>query len=329
MTSITSMTSMTTLPTTIATAAPTRARIDPLGLACFLFVCAIGGSTFLAIRVAVGPASGFPPMWMSATRFTIAAVLLLAGLIAARRPIGMSPRRLVAVLASGALLWGGGNGLATLASRQTGAGLVALFFAAGPIWVAVLDAILSRRRPTSTTFVAMLLGLVGVTVLMLPSLARSNTPYTALGTGVLASLVLAPFSYALGVVALKRAGGSSGVLVTAAWQMLGGAVALWVAVIVSAEPVPHPSWTAIGAWAYLTIVGSIAGFSAFTVALRRLPMPLFMSHAWVNPVIAVLLGAWMLGERIPSTAFIGAGLVLAALVSLTIAAANARKPVGA
>jgi drug/metabolite transporter (DMT)-like permease len=297
---------------------------DWVGWMHFLIVCAIGGSTFLAIRMAVGPGSGFPPLWMAASRFTTAGGLLLAVLVAlSGRTILLPVRQLAAVLVSGMLLWGGGNGLAAIASQKAGSGLVAIFFAMGPLWVAVIEAVLDRRRPSLLSLAGMVLGAGGVVMLVLPKTATLPADPTTVF-----ALLLAPVSYASGVVVLRRAGGKAGVLATAGWQMLGGAGALWVAVALRGEPVPTPTSTAWSAWAYLIMIGSVVGFTSFTAALRRMPTPVFMSHAWINPIVATALGAAVLGEALTGYAIIASGFILAGLVAIVTATTNARKPGG-
>lgn len=289
----------------------------------FLIVCAIGGSTFLAIRMAVGPGSGFPPLWMAASRFTTAGGLLLCVLALSRRTVTMPFRQLAAVLASGMLLWGGGNGLASIASQKAGSGLVAIFFAIGPLWVAVIEAVLDRRRPSLLALAGMVLGAGGVVMLVLPKTAALPADPTTVF-----ALLLAPASYASGVVVLRRAGSKAGVLTTAGWQMLGGAGALWIAVALRGEPIPTPTLTAWGAWAYLILIGSVIGFTSFTAALRRMPTPVFMSHAWINPIVATALGAAVLGETFTGYAVIASGLILVGLVAIVTSTTKARKPTG-
>lgn len=285
----------------------------------FLIVCAIGGSTFLAIRIAVGPGSGFPPLWMAASRFTTAGTLLLAVLALTGQVVKMPMRQLFAVLSSGMLLWGGGNGLASIASQKASSGLVAIFFAIGPLWVAAMEAILDRRRPSLLVLSGMMLGAGGVALLVLPKTAALPDDLTTVF-----ALLTAPLSYAAGVVVLRRLGGKSSVLSTAGWQLIGGASALWIAVASCGEPIPSPTATAWAAWVYLILVGSIIGFTSFTAALRRLPTLVFMSHAWINPIIATGLGAIMLGELLTGSGIIAATFILTGLVVIVASTPNNR-----
>jgi drug/metabolite transporter (DMT)-like permease len=297
--------------------------VDWIGWMHLLIVCVIGGSTFLAIRMAVGPGSGFPPLWMAASRFTTAGGLLLAGLTLSGGTVTMPLHRLAAVLASGMLLWGGGNGLASVASQKAGSGLVAIFFAIGPLWVAAIEGVLDRRRPSLRSLAGMVLGAGGVVLLVLPKTAALPADPTTV-----VALLLAPASYAGGVVVLRRAGSKAGVLTTAGWQMLGGAGALWVAVAVRGGPAPAPTPTAWGAWAYLILVGSVIGFTSFTAALRRMPTPVFMSHAWINPIVATALGAAVLGESLSGYAVIASVSILVGLVTIVTSPTKAPQSSG-
>src|SRR5262245_46943375 len=111
--------------------------------------------------------------------------------------------------------------------------------------------------------------------------------------------------------------------------MLGGAGALGAAVARRAEPVPTPTLTAWGAWASLILIGPVIGLTSFTAALRRMPTPVFMSHAWINPIAATALGAAVLGETLTGYAVIASGLILDGLVAIVTSATKARKPSGA
>lgn len=305
---------------------PPRMIFDTVGWLNFALLCLIQGSTFLAMRLAVGPGGGFTPFVMAATRFTAAGAALLALLAAAGFAVRLSARQLAAVLSSGVLLCGGGTGLATLASRSAGSGLVAIFFALGPIWVTAMESVMARRRPPALGLVAMTMGVAGVGLLVMPS--AKALPGDAM---TLAALLLGPFCYAAGSVVLKHTvlkdgpGGQVSIWVAIAWQMIGGSAALWVAVLAAGEPLPTPTSAAWMAWAYSTLVSSLVAFGAYMTALRRLPTPVFMSHSWVFPVVANVLGWVVLGEALPGGAYAAGGLILCGLIVLVASAARATR----
>lgn len=295
-----------------------KSTFDRVGLANLAIVMLLGGSTFLAIRIAVGPGSGFPALWMSASRFSTASIVILAALAALGRPIGLPRGKLIPILASGALLWGGGNGFCSIASRTAGSGCVAIYLASWPVVALAIESLLDRRLPAPKSLIAIALGVAGVTLFSMPSL-KMAIPADATTR---MALVMAPLSYAAGVVVLRRgtraAGGAppgrgwqalTDTLTKAGWQMLGGSVALWVAVDVTGEPLPKPSPSAWAAWSYLVVMGSMVGFAAFTAALERLPMTVFMSHAYISPLIAAGMGVLVLRESV-TLASLGAALLI-------------------
>jgi drug/metabolite transporter (DMT)-like permease len=295
-----------------------KSALDRVGLANLAVVMLLGGSTFLAIRIAVRPGSGFPALWMSASRFSTASILILAALAGLGRSVRLPRGKLVAVLASGVLLWGGGNGFASIASRTAGAGCVALFLASWPVWALTIESLIDRRLPSPKSMIAIALGVAGVAFFSIPSLKMAIPSDSTTRM----ALILAPLSYGAGVVVFRRAaqggdGAATGgrwqaltdTLTKAGWQMLGGSVALWVAVVATGEHLPKPSPSAWAAWAYLVVMGSIVGFAAFTAALERLPMTVFMSHAYVNPLIAAGLGVLVLGESL-TPASMGAAFLI-------------------
>jgi drug/metabolite transporter (DMT)-like permease len=292
---------------------PARAEKAPTweGMAYLAVVYVVWGSTYLAIRVAVREGSGFPPMTMAAMRLTLAGLLMLVwGRLAGRQlKVGWGDLRVLAT--SGVLLWGIANGLVVWAEQRADSGLAALMIGAVPIWSAVIDSAIDKRRPSWLLMLALLVGLSGLAVLVSPVL---RTGIRADLLSVIALLV-APLSWAAGSVLQGRRAVTVSPVVSSGYQQLAGGLWLVLGMWLFREPVPHPTAQAWGAWGYLVVVGGL-GFFAYVQALRRLPISLATTYAYVNPVIAVFLGWLILGEPITVWTLAGAALVLAGVAGV-------------
>lgn len=283
-----------------------RAQIVPAGLLHLSIVYVIWGSTYLAIRIAVRAGSGFPPFMMSMTRVLFSGALLLVLGVLRRKRIRPSREELVVLLGSGLLLWTGGNGLVTWAEQRADSGLAAMIVGSAPIWVALIEAIVDRRLPSMRLVLALLVGFIGISLLSIPSLR------TGMRADVIAVLALlgAPISWSAGSVLQSRRTVSLAPQVSAGYQSLAGGLGFLILVLVFGEPKPVPTNQALLAWGYLVLFGSVIAFTSFVQVLRLLPMSIAMTYAYVNPVIAVLLGALILGEPITLWTVSGAVLVI-------------------
>lgn len=283
-----------------------RAQVAPAGLLHLSIIYVIWGSTYLAIRVAVREGAGFPPFTLSMTRVLLAGTLLLILGVLRRKSIRPSREDLLVLLGSGLLLWTGGNGLVTWAEQRADSGLAAMIVATTPIWTALMEAILDRRLPTLRLVLALLVGFAGILLLSVPSLR------TGMRADVLAIFALlgAPISWAAGSILQNRRQMSLEPQVSAGYQSLFGGLGFLVLVLVFREPRPVPTNQAWLAWGYLVLFGSVIGFTSYVQVLKLLPMSIAMTYAYVNPVIAVLLGALILGEPITLWTISGAVLVI-------------------
>lgn len=266
----------------------------------------IWGSTYLAIRVAVADGGGFPPFSLGAVRLVVAGILVLAWAAALGRPVRLSRAQLAEQAIAGWLLWLGGNGLVVWALTRVSSGYAALLMGATPIFVALLEAARDRRAPTPRAGLGLAFGLAGIAALSGPELAGDGRA-ALIG---LVALLLAAFSWALGTVYQQRARSPIDPLVAAGYMLLFSGIGFAIVAWLRAEPTPSPT---VGAWwslAYLTIVGSVVGFASYIYALRLLPASLVMTHAYVNPVVAVVLGWAWLGEPFTGWTWLGTALVL-------------------
>jgi drug/metabolite transporter (DMT)-like permease len=282
-------------------------------------VYVVWGSTYLAIRYAI---AGFPPLLSAAVRFLVAALLMLAYL-AARRPAALRASRTGTVTAavSGVLLLAGGNGLVTIAEQRVDSGLVALLIACVPLWIVVLRVAL-RDRPGPATALGVLIGLGGVALIFLPGgSGGTDLRYAAL-------CVLAALSWAIGSLLVTLRPVPADPLTLTTVEMAAGGLVLLVAAAGRGElgrlalaDVPATSWFAL---AYLVVFGSLVAFTAYVWLLGNAPVSVVSTYAYVNPAVAVLLGALVAGERLTGVELLG-GLVVLAAVALVVSAESRRR----
>ena len=288
-------------------AAPTAVAVWTALITVYL----VWGSTYLAIRVVVDTA---PPLLAMGARF-LAAGLLLASFLLLRRgrsALRVTRRQLGGAALVGILLLLCGNGGVAVAEQTVPSGIAALLVAATPLWLVVLRR-LARDRIARLTLVGTLVGFVGIAVLVLPGGLTSpdGSPVRAWGLVV---VVVAAASWALGSFLSSRIPMPGDAFVATTWEMLAGGVGLLLSGSVSGEladldlgAVSGAAW----AWlAYLVLVGSLVAFSAYVWLLAHAPISLTATYAYVNPVVAVLLGALVLGEPITAAVVAGGAVVV-------------------
>ncbi len=283
---------------------PSPRAINWSGLANLLIVYVIWGSTYLAIRIGVKEGSGFPPFFLAGTRVTVAGILLLGMAALQKQRIRLTWKEAGLLAASGLMLWVGGNGLVSFAEQHLHSGIAALIIGATPIYVAIMESIIDRRRPSGLLVASLLVGFAGVGLLTAPAF---QTGIRADAVSVIA-IIIGSMLWGGGSLLQSRKPVQVSPEVSAGFQHLFGAVGLLSVALLSGEPYPHPIPQAFFAWGYLVIFGSVIAFTAFVRTLRLLPTNIAMTYAYVNPVIAVVLGALVLSE--PLTAWTLGGMVL-------------------
>ncbi|MFD9125174.1 EamA family transporter [Kitasatospora sp. NPDC059571] len=290
-----------------APAPPARTRITAQVWGALAIVYVVWGSTYLAIRVAV---ETMPPFLSAGARFLTAGALL-AGLLAWRQgpaALRVRARELGSAAVVGLLLLIGGNGMVVLAERSVPSGLAALMVASVPLWVVVVRRFTGQRTPRSTLG-GVLVGLLGLLVLSSPGLTGAVRP---LG---LVALLTGSLLWACGSVLAGRLPMPSNALAASAYEMVAGGLGALVLALVRGESqgfdparVSAGSWAALG---YLVVFGSLVAFSAYAWLLQRAPLPLVATYAYVNPVVAVLLGWLVLSEPLTWPIVLGGGIVVA------------------
>jgi drug/metabolite transporter (DMT)-like permease len=274
--------------------------------AAWVTVCLVWGTTYLAIRIAL---ESIPPLLMAGFRWVAAGAALLAAL--RLRGERLPPLRTWGTLVVlGILLLGFGNGGVVWAEQTVPSGLTAVLVAASPFWMVGAEALMpDGERLTVVRFAGLLVGFGGIVALVWPSLAPGPAGHAFL-VGV-ASTQIACLGWALGSTYAKRHARASNVLTAAACQMLTGGLFLMGAASLRRE------WLALaftprtaGALAYLIVFGAVAGFSAYAYALKHLPVTTVSLYAYVNPVIAVVLGTLLLDEPFAPRTALAATVVL-------------------
>jgi len=282
-----------------------RPTVDPRLPLSLLAVYLIWGSTYLAMHVAVVE---LPPLLMASVRYASAGLVMM--LFALRRGAALpSARDWLRVLPIGALLFVGGNGFVAIAQQSVTSGGAAVVCALMPLWLGALGAV-AGERPTRREWLALVLGFVGVAVLMGgPALAGEPLHVIA--------LLAAPLCWALGSLLARRLPGAVGrdPLLLPAMEMVAGGAALAVAGGAAGERLPtHASATAWLALGYLALFGSLIAFTAYSWLLRNARPAVATSYAYVNPIIAVLMGAVLFGEPVGVTTVVANALIVGAVI---------------
>jgi drug/metabolite transporter (DMT)-like permease len=299
-----------------------KKKITPAGLAHLFIVYFVWGSTYLAIRIGIRDGSGFEPFWFGGLRVLAAGSILIIWALIRGKNVRPSGKDLLLLAASGLLLWIGGNGLVILAERRVDSGLAALIVSITPIWVAIIESVLNKRMPSGRFILALLIGFGGVLILSYPVLSSGIEADVA----SIIFLILAALSWSTGLVLQTRKpvnldrGASSG------YQQLFGGIFYVIIALVVGEKLPAPTTNAWLAWGYLVVFGSLLAFTSFVSALQMLPTNLVTTYAYVNPVIAVLLGWIILQEPITPWTIAGGLLVLLGVMGIFRENKNRSKP---
>jgi drug/metabolite transporter (DMT)-like permease len=290
--------------TTHPTATPLRPTVDPRLVASLAAVYVIWSSTYLAMRVLV---HHMPPLLSASMRFSAGGLVMM--LLAFRRGSQWpSMRDWLRVLPIGALLFVGGNGFVSIAQQSVTSGGAAVVCASMPLWVGVLGFV-TGERPSAREWLSLGIGFAGIIVLMGgPSLAGEPVH--------LVLIVASPISWALGSILARRLPGSIGrdAFMLPAMEMLTGGLVLAAIAALRGEQFPiHADPTAWLMLGYLLVFGSLIAFTAYNWLLRNARPVVATSYAYVNPVLAVLLGAAVSGEPIGATTIVASALMVGAI----------------
>lgn len=289
-------------------------------LTAYAAVYVVWGSTYLAIRYAI---ETLPPFLMAGIRFLVAGALLFlwARLRGAPRP---SLANWKATLLIGALLLLGGNGAVVWAEQRVPSGITALLVATVPLWMVLIEWLRpGGRRPAARVALGVIAGMIGLLVLVGPGSLRGNGNVNVLGA---AALMFGSLSWAVGSLWSKRVALPDSPSLATGMEMLAGGTLLLLAGMSTGElaalDLGGASLASLGALAYLVLFGSLVGFSAYVWLLKVEPPARVATYAYVNPVVAVLLGWLVAGERITGATLVAAAIIIGAVVLIV----SGRKP---
>ncbi len=285
-------------------AAPKRIAIITAFAALYL----IWGSTYLFIRLAI---DSIPPFLMAGSRYLTAGLLLyaMARGQGAQRP---APITWQSSLVIGGFLLLGGNGGVTISEKYIDTGLAAVIVATVPIYIVLLSwATGSAPRPSILVLIGLAGGFVGVGILMAPSLHFSTNETRHPGIGMLI-LLFASLLWSVGSLYSRGAKNADSPFLAAGQQMICGGVLLLLAGLVARERFnPHAVTTvSIFSWIYLVLIGAIIGFGAYIYLLRHCDPAKVATYAYVNPIVAVILGGLFAGEHLTSRMILAAALII-------------------
>ena len=303
-----------------------RSGLSPKAWLALLAVYIIWGSTYLAIRVAVRTV---PPLLAAGGRWTLAGILMLSFGLRSRgesgeRPSWPSARQWGSAAIIGTALCLGGNGLVSVAEKRISSGMAALLIATVPLFVALFDFLRNRARMPMSVIAGLALGFGGTAVLVRPQHGAG-----AVDTVGALTVLAAGAAWAAGSLYARNASLPERPAVATGMEMLcGGIASLVVSAIGGDFSSFHPaavsarSLLAIG---YLVVFGSLVAFSAYVWLLRNVRISIVTTYAYVNPLVAVLLGWLILNEHVTSTVFVGGSIIIAA-VAIIVASSGERRP---
>lgn len=258
-------------------------------------ICLIWGTTFLGIRIGV---AHVPPFLFAGVRTTIAGFLLTAIVMVVVK-VKLPPANVILNQAiAGFFLFTLGNGLIGVAEQHISSGITAIICAMIPIWVTLINLTTSTdERPTLPVFIGLAIGLSGIILMFGDSVAEfSNSSYV--WSIVLIFIANIGFSFGTVWIKKKNATTNSNTFVNAGLQMFfGGVINLVLSPLF--DDYSHINWntSALGALIYLIVVGSMIAYACFAYALKKLPVTIVSLYAYINPIVAVLLGSLILNEK--------------------------------
>ncbi|MDB4905509.1 MAG: protein of unknown function transrane [Gemmatimonadetes bacterium] len=292
-------------------------------IAAFAAVYVIWGSTYLFIKYAI---ETMPPWLMAGTRFALAGALLY-GWVRIRGTPAPTRGAWRTAMITGPLLLLGGNGAVVWAEQRVASGITSLLVAMVPLWMVLVDWLRPGGvRPRLLTGVGIAIGLGGLLILVGPAaLAGHGGGIDLGGAGV---LVVGSLSWAIGSIVARQSERPSSPLLATAIQMLCGGAALVIAGLVSGEAaqvnLAAISLRSLLSYAYLVVFGSLVGYTAYVYLLGATTAARVSTYAYVNPVVAVLLGWLFAHEPITARTLVAAAVILVGVATITLAGSASR-----
>lgn len=296
-------------------------------MAGFAAIYIIWGSTYLGIRIAV---ETLPPFLMAGARFLVAGALM-AGFIALTRGFKANARQWRDNALIGGFLLLGGNGLVSWAEQKIPSGIATLIISVSPLFITLLDWAalawfrdgLRGTRPNAATFAGIALGFVGLVLLVGPDIHQDAGHGERLDPLSVIALVAACLLWGIGSIYTRYAHEPAEPFTGSAIQMLCGGAWLWLVSLIAGEPFTFDfaavSARSVLAWIYLTIIGSLVGFTTFVWLMKHSTPAKVSTYAYVNPIVAVFLGWLILHEPVSPRIFVAAAVIIAGVATITIA----------
>jgi drug/metabolite transporter (DMT)-like permease len=277
----------------------------------------VWGSTYLAILFAVDT---IPPFLQAGLRFLISGLILVIWRRAAGDEMpSLKQWRPLAII--GTLLLLGGNGLVSFAEQRIASGVAALIIGTVPLWLVLIEALRPGGvRPSWRAIIGLIVGFGGIYLLIGPSELTGKFQFDVLGT---LTLITAAFLWSVGSIYSRSAELPKSALMTTGAEMLAGSLPIFIVSILLGEwnsfsfaQVSGQSWLAL---LYLITFGSMVGFVAYVWLLQNAPVSLVATYAYVNPLVAVLLGSWFAQESLTGRTLVAAGIIIGSVVFINSA----------
>lgn len=282
--------------------------------AAFLAIYIIWGSTYLAIRFVV---ETIPPFFMAGTRWIIAGLILYA-LTRTRSTLSPTSMHWKHAFVIGGFLLLGGNGAVAWAEQWVPSGLTSLLIATVPVWMVLLNSLHNRTRPSISVIVGLVLGFAGVTLLIgsIENIGENNM--IILGATI---IMFGSFLWATGSLYSRSKETSSSQLQAAAMQMIAGGILFLSASLITGEwtrvVLDQVSPRSMLSWLYLIVFGSIVAFSSYIWLLKQTTPARVSTHAYINPIVAMILGWVLADEALTSRNILAAIIIIISVAIIT------------
>lgn len=287
---------------------PTQRQLK-LAWAAFAGVCFLWGTTYLGIRIGV---ASFPPMLFSLTRLLIAGLIFFILFLRENSIRALSRKQIIGHSIAGGLLFSLGNGLVSVAEVHISSSLAAIISSMIPVWIVLLNMLLNKAEfPGLKVIAGTLIGVAGIVVIFGGQIGFDQQEVR---NGALL-MFIAGLGWAAGSILIKRLNEPISVTGAATFQMLGGGLILLPFSLLTEDwSSLNPSQESILALAYLIVFGSILAYICFLYAMRHLPVTVVSMYAYINPIVALIVGWLLLGEPLSLRIMFGVMITLAGVV---------------
>ena len=294
------------------------------GYLALCITCIVWGTTWVVSKIGV---NYLPPFQMAAIRQGIAGVLIVAFFAGYRKMPLPNPRQFVWIAAMALLMFVGANGLSTWSLKFIPTGLSALIGALYPLTVVLAERFLfGSRSMNRLTFVGMLMGMGGVAIVFYENLFHHPGPGFLFGVGLSLAAML---SWSTGTMVIAHRNTSLNPYHAIGWQMLISSGMLALLSVLRENPlpfaeIPTKGWMSV---LYLVVAGSLISFAAFIYSMKTLPAALFSLYAYINPLVALVTGAWLVGDKLTIHIFWGAVVTLIGVFLVNFSVRNIKRDV--